>query len=257
LKAKYVITIIVLCYLSISTMTMTITYANEQKHSKIITVHEYRKDVTGDGKEETIKLKGIPFEAGSHFLKAVYATVATSTGKTFKLMYEPGYDPKLTFLDVNHDGVKDIFESSATGGSGGMMNYRINSIKGEEQSEIPLPPPLKLQGKFDQAFTASLKIMDTNQTFLINLRSRQKDYVRLGLYQKNGILNEPTELMIDPVAVYKPVKISGKKGYGLLGLQQVSGAYHADRIGTILSTWYYEHGRWQLIKTKWQVGNRS
>ena len=70
------------------------------------------------------------------------------------------------------------------------------------------------------------------------------------MYEKNGKLNEPTELMIDPIALFEIIKIN--EGYGLKSYRQVSGAYHADGIGTIETKWYFENGQWTPIDVQWK-----
>ena len=57
--------------------------------------------------------------------------------------------------------------------------------------------------------------------------------------------------MVDPYSTLKPIIIKEKEDpYGLKAIQQVSGAYHADGIAFVESTWYYENGKWNLIHTK-------
>jgi len=246
----------ILAFLFMSVSTVAIADAGDKAKISKVTIHQYDEDVTGDGKKDLIVLEGIPFETGSLYMKKIWAQITVSEGKKFRIPYEPGYEPEMQFADLNHDGVKDMLGSSNSGGSGGIIQYRLDTLKGGILKNLPMPTGLKLTGKFENALSASLKIENTNETYLIDLRKRKKDYIRLGIYQKDGTLNEPLELMIDPVAVFKQVKIKGKKGYGLTGYQQVSGAYHADKLGNVISTWYLKNGKWELVKAKWQVSQK-
>jgi hypothetical protein len=57
--------------------------------------------------------------------------------------------------------------------------------------------------------------------------------------------------MVDPFSTLKPVIVKTEdESYGLKGVQQISGAYHADGIAFVESTWYYENGKWNLMNTK-------
>ncbi|WP_018663584.1 hypothetical protein [Heyndrickxia acidiproducens] len=255
MKREYVLALLAFLFMSMS--TVAITYAGEQAQMKDASIHHYDEDITGDGKKDSIVLKGMPFEKRGRYLKKIRADISTSDGKAFRIDYEPGYEPALQFVDLNHDGVKDVLGFSESGGSGGIIRYRLDTFSGGVGKSLPLPPALKLAGKFEDVFAASLRMEDTKSTYFIDLRKRKDDYIRLGIYQHDGTLNEPLELMIDPVAVYKPQKVKGKKGFGLTGYQQVSGAYHADRLGTVVSTWYFEDGKWQLINAKWQRPHTS
>lgn len=64
---------------------------------------------------------------------------------------------------------------------------------------------------------------------------------------------EPTTLMIDPVAFFEVIDLEDKNEAGLKSYQQISGAYHADRIGTVESIWVYDKDKWILLKTALQT----
>ncbi|GIN58403.1 hypothetical protein J8TS2_27220 [Lederbergia ruris] len=218
---------------------------------------EYKHDVTGDGKADEIMVYGIPFKGDSPYYQKVWAEIMTSGGQKLKIDYEGGYEPKLDFADLNHDGVKDILYSSATGGSGGLYNYALHTAKGGKIKEIPLPTPLTIQGYFDQDFVAVIKIPGIEKPIILDLWNRRKDYISMGLYQKNGQLNEPTELMIDPIAFFEVIKIKGKNGYGLKGYRQISGAYHADGLGVVETDWYFENGKWHPVHIEWKAADQK
>ncbi|MEK3887999.1 hypothetical protein [Bacillus sp. FSL K6-3431] len=218
---------------------------------KAVALLEYDHDVTGDGVPNKITLYGIPFDENAKFYKKVWAEIALPDSKKIRIDYEGGYEPKLEFVDLNHDGVDDILYSSATGGSGGLYNYALHTVKNGELKEIPLPTPLDIEGTFENDFKAVIKIPGLKNPVILDLSSRKEEYISLGLFQKNGMLNEATELMIDPIAFFKIVKIENKKGFGLKSFRQVSGAYHADGLGTVEARWYYENGNWSLVDVKW------
>lgn len=213
---------------------------------------EYDHDVTGDGVPNKITLYGVLFEPDSIYYQKVWAEIELRDGKKVRIDYEGGYEPKLEFADLNHDGVDDILYSSGTGGSGGLYNYALHSLKDGQLREIPLPEPLQIEGAFQNDFKAVINIPGIKEPIVLDLSNRKEDYISLGLFQKNGMLNEPTELMIDPIAMFKIVKVDNKKGYGLKSYRQISGAYHADGLGTVETTWYYEDGKWNPIKVEWK-----
>ena len=151
---------------------------------------------------------------------------------------------------MNHDGIDDLLISIPTGGSGGISNYFLYTFKDFKLTKIAVPEPLFITSQFLNDYKATMTIDQTGETFTFDLQSRKKDYNRLGLYTK-GILNEPRELMVDPYSTLKPILLKEKGDtYGLKGIQQVSGAYHADGIAFVESTWYYEKGKWNLLKAK-------
>jgi hypothetical protein len=228
----------------------------EQPEMNQLTVNTYKVDVTGDGKKDNIQLKAIPFSPDALFSKEVWAEITTSNGSEIRIDYEGGYEPQIEFVDLNHDGIKDMFYTAATGGSGGLYDMALHTLADNKLLDLGLPEGLTIQAQFQNNYQATITFSDSNQSYTIDLSDRKEDYERLGIYT-DGELNEPMELMVLPIAFYEPVRIEGKSGKGLKGYQQISGAYKADVIGTAASYWYYENDEWNLIKIDWQEVSRE
>lgn len=232
----------------LNTFTFTAVYAFDNNNEKQLVLTEEKEDISGDGKDETIVLTGIPYEEGAAFLKEIQLQITGSNGKTYAIKLESGYEPAVTFVDLDHDGVEDLLISIPSGGSGGITNYSLFTFKDFQLKEIAAPDPLTITSQFLDHYQASITIDNTGQSYNFDLKDRKKDYDRLGIYHK-GKLNEPRELMVDPYSTLKPIIVKDNS-YGLKAIQQVSGAYHADGIAFIESTWYYENGKWNLLDTK-------
>lgn len=228
----------------------------EKPKNNELTVKSYSKDVTGDGKKDKIELKAIPFSPDALFLKEVWAEITTSKGSEIRIDYEGGYEPKIEFVDLNHDKIKDMLYSAATGGSGGLYHMDLHTLADNKLLDLGLPEDLTIQAQFQDNYKAVISFTDTNQSYTVDLKDRKDDYERLGIYT-DGKLNEPMELMVLPTAFYEPAKIKGKPGKGLKGYQQVSGAYKADGIGTAVSYWYYDEDKWNLVEIHWQEDSRQ
>jgi hypothetical protein len=226
-------------------------FAEEHDRPNVMAIVTYEEDVTGDKNKDTITLWGKPFEPGALFYKEIWAEIKTSEEKEFRIDYEGGYEPEIEFVDLDHDGVRDLLESSATGGSGGLYNYSLYTLAGSQKKEIAMPPDLSIEAYFENGYKGIITFNDTNESFTVNLSNRKEDYERLGIFQ-DGKLNEPTEMMVIPYAMFEPVKIKGEEGRGLRGVQRVSGAYQADAVGDVYSYWYYENGKWNLTDIQWE-----
>jgi hypothetical protein len=226
-------------------------FAEEHTQRNVLAITTYEEDVTGDKEEDKITLWGRPFEPGSLFYKEIWAEIETSEEGKFRIDYEAGYEPEIQFFDLNHDGVKDLLESSATGGSGGLYNYSLYTLADNIKDEIGMPPALSINAYFENDYKGVITFNDTNESFTVDLGSRKEDYDRLGIYQ-DGKLNEPTEMMVIPYAMFEPVEIKGKEGLGLRGVQEISGAYHADGVGNVYSYWYYANEAWELVDIEWE-----
>ncbi|MBB6447404.1 hypothetical protein [Bacillus benzoevorans] len=246
MKKEFGLVLIALFFLSLNN-TFTAVYALDKDGKEVVLIEE-KADISGDGKEDTIFLKGIPYEEGASYLKEIFLQITGSNGKSERVELEGGYEPGVTFVDLNHDDIEDMLISIPSGGSGGMTNYSLFTYKDFQLKEIAPPDPLTITSQFLDQYQAKITIENTGQSYNFDLKSRKNDYDRLGIYQ-NGKLNEPRELMVDPYSTLKPVKINDNS-YGLKAIQQISGAYHADGIAFIESTWNYENGKWLLLDTK-------
>ncbi|ASK64402.1 hypothetical protein CFK37_12500 [Virgibacillus phasianinus] len=223
----------------------------KSKTPESTTIHTYKEDVTGDDQKETVVLKAIPFSKDSSYYQKIWAVIKDSRSKKWEVQYGGGYEPTLQFYDLNHDDVTDIYYQSPTGGSGGLYSYQLNTLKDEKLTKIELPVQRYVKGKFLENFRVFISLTPGNKPIYVDVKDRTNAYTRLGIYNKNGALLKPASLMIDPIAFYEPVLISKSKGYGLKSYQQISGAYHADQLGTIETLWYFEKGKWIILTTKW------
>lgn len=232
-------------FMSLSAMTGVYAF-EEGQGLEVISKHQ--KDVTGDGQPDTIYIKGAPFEPGAVFLKDILLEIHASNGEVYKMDLEGGYEPSIKFRDLNHDTILDMFVAVQTGGSGGLSNYSLYTLKDFKLTNLTVPAPLVIQSEFLNGYKANLTIQNTNESYQFDLRSRAKEYERLGLYH-NGKLNEAAELMVLPYGTLKPVQVDGLK-LGLKGSQKISGAYNADSIAYVESTWVYDLSGWKLLDTK-------
>ncbi|MBY0096097.1 hypothetical protein [Mesobacillus maritimus] len=231
----------------LSLIAATVYAADKQAQNEIV---QELMDVTGDGKDDTITITGVPFEEGSLFLKEISMKIKTSEGEKFHTELEGGYEPSLAFKDFNHDGVKDVLVRVETGGSGGTSNYELYSFKDAKQVDMGVPEPLTIISQFEEGYKASIQIEETGKLYTFNLFDRKEKYDRLGLYQ-NGKLNEPMELMVLPYSTLKPVFVHEKQ-IGFKGVQRISGVGNVDTIGFVESSWILENGEWKQTDTKVQ-----
>jgi hypothetical protein len=257
MRKEFGLVLLALLFLSINAITgaYAVEDIGDEKESQVHnqekqTLIKEEADVSGDGKPDTIKITGIHYEEGSSYLKEIYLEIKGSNGNHYRTELDSGYEPTLELVDLNHDGIKDMFISIPTGGSGGISNYFLYTLKDFILTDIGIPEPLQITSQFLDNYKAAMAIDNTGETYTFDLQSRKKDYNQLGLYT-NGVLNEPRELMVDPYSSLKPFQVKDREEqYGLKGIQQISGAYHADGIAFIESSWFYENGKWNLLNTK-------
>lgn len=241
--------LLLLLFLSLDIYSINGQENNENPEFEVIKTYE--EDLTGNGVKEVIELKGMLFSPDSNYYRDLVAVITTSENNVWEIPYMGGYNPNLAFIDLNHDKVNDIFFQSATGGSGGLYQYHLHTLIHNKLAELPLPEQPFVKGKFQDGFKVEVTISPDLEPTIVNVKDKEDEYVRLGIYNKEGKLLQKTSAMVDPIAFLEPKFISKSKGYGLKSYQQVSGAYHADQLGTVESLWYFDRDKWILLQTKW------
>ncbi|MFJ7726309.1 hypothetical protein ACIQXV_09105 [Neobacillus sp. NPDC097160] len=238
--------LVIVSFFLLSITAITGVYAVEEK-AKVITISEEKADISGDGIDEVILLKGVPYQDDDSYLKEIYIEVAGSNGKVITFPLESGSKAALQLTDLNHDGIKDIFANVLTGGSGGIVNNYLYSLKNFVHTDLTIPEPLEMDAKFLNGYKAEIKLKQTGKSYLFDLKDRKKYYKKLGFYYK-GKLNEPTELSVNPYNSLKPIPL-GDGNMGLKGVQRVTGVANADTIALVESTWTYKNGQWKLLNS--------
>jgi len=238
--------LVIVSFFLMSLTAITGVYAIEET-TKVITISREKADITGDGKEEEIFLKGIPYQKDDSFLEKIYIELSASNGKKYTYPLESGTKAALHIVDLNNDEVKDVFASVLTGGSKRIVQNYSYTVKNFVQTKLALPEPLEMDSHFLNGYKAEIKLIKTGQSYLFDLKDRQKYYKKLGLYY-HGKLNEPTELTVNPFSSLQPIPVENNK-IGLLGEQRITGISNADVIASVKSTWSYDHGHWKLEGT--------
>jgi hypothetical protein len=228
-----------------SLTAITGVYAIEET-TKIVTISKEKADISGDGKEEEILLKGVSYQKEDTFLEKIYIDISASNRKKYTFPLESGTKAALQLVDLNDDGVKDVFASVLKGESERIVQNYSYSMKNFVHTNMALPEPLEIDSHFLNGYKAEIKLAKTGQTYLFDLKDRRKYYKKLGLYY-HGKLNEPTELIVNPFSSLQPIPVENNK-VGLLGEQRVSGIANADMIATVESTWSYIQGHWKLVR---------
>ncbi|WP_019156755.1 hypothetical protein [Robertmurraya massiliosenegalensis] len=245
MKKEILVVIFALFFMSITAITGAYAIDESEKMKVILEEHE---DLTGDGKEENIIVKGEPIDEENSLFKKMTIEVVDNQGGNHQIELEEGVSPHLTFQDLNQDGVKDMLVSVSNSGSGEVTNHYLYALKDDSVTDLTVPDPLVIQSQFLDGYKAKINIDNNHKSHKFNLKNRAEDYENSGLYY-NGILNEPMELMVHSYNKLEPVKLNGSK-LGLKGRQTISGVHQGDVIGDVESTWEYKNGEWILVSTK-------
>lgn len=219
-------------------------YAQEKELYRLV---EEKADVTGDGKEDFISVKGTPKEKG--FYEHVYFEIETSSGLKHIIMQEGGYQPQLDIRDLNHDGLDDLFISVPVDLEMNKANYYFYSFKDDAIQEFSVPDSLIIQSELLDDYKGRIMVDgEKKETYMLDFGSMAAEYEKLGIYQ-NGVLNEPTELNVMPYSKFEPT-IDKDGRHALKETQKINGIANKDVIALVEAIWSFEKGEWVLVDTK-------
>ncbi|MES1041043.1 hypothetical protein [Peribacillus simplex] len=230
-------------------ISLFLSYQAVEAHDKNFQVDgtyiSTKRDVTGDQKIDIIQVRGLPLEEGSKFLKKIELSVE-SNRRTISVPLEAGYTPDLKVADLNNDGVQDVLVTVLKEGRERLITSYPYTFKDGKVKELEVPPSVPVIAQFLDGYKAEI-IIEGQKPVVIDVSSRKQAYDELGIY-RNGKLNEPTELLVDPYSSLDPKTVFGK-GKGLMGVQNVKGSDGRLPILKIKSVWKYDNG-WQLVKAQ-------
>lgn len=208
-------------------------------------------DVNGDRIPDNVFLMGTKTPE-SPFIQNI--TLAVRDGRTGKitrvtLSENAGYNPRLFLGDFNGDGVKDIFITIDSGGSGAFTYDYIYSF-------IDNTPKLMFNSNdYNEEYNYTVTYKDNykvevvseknNNRFIIDISLKGQDYLS-EIYDENGRLKEPISGFVNPVSGLYPVDFNGDGVYELLAYQKIAGRYNADALGYILNTLKWSEDSFEL-----------
>lgn len=225
------------------------------QEDNVYVIDASKADVTGDGVEDQVILVGAKLESPQDIYSENIAIIVKEgkTEKYLKNTYDKfnGYvgEKSLFIGDFTGDQVSDVMVTAGTGGTGGYMNHLIVTFK-DNQSKIVFDEEdnlgIKIDGEYIDGFKAAINVKELHRDFLLDLSVNKDDYIKLGIYDENGkILNE-TKPYMGPFINLKPSFIDSDGVHMLKGTQRIVGAWNADSLSFVESTWKYEEGDWQI-----------
>lgn len=221
-------------------------------------LHTYEEDITGDGLKDHILLRGELFSNGGNYYHRIWTEIQTANNSNMEVHFGGGYEPAIQFVDLNHDRIKDVFYQSPADDSRGLYQYELFTFANNKKEPIPLPDQPYVTGEFMDGYKVRINLSPHDKPIILSLKDRDIDYVQFGIYNKRGkVIKSPNSVMIDRIALFEPVYLSDRKGYGLKSYKHISGVSPADRLGTIETLWYYENGNWIALQTEWKNSSKK
>ena len=161
------------------------------------TITQAREDVTGDGIPDRVWLSGYQETEGGMWqgIQLRIQDGASCRETRLSLPEDTGYNPRLTLCPLTGRDRMDILTS--------VDRYTVQVYSRANQAE-----------------------------YRLCLRNPE---AIAGLYDQEGRLTTPRQGMADPLGLVVPLSLQGDGRWELLAAQELSGLYHADRLGTMFN----------------------
>jgi hypothetical protein len=230
-------------------VTRTIRFPAEAPTDKVI--DEATGDVTGDQRLDQVILTGRKTE-GSPYIEGISLSIKEGgTSKVWRIrLPEPsGYNPRISLADFTGSGYKDVLVQIDSGGSGAFTYDDIYHFEKGEFRPIFNSEHFNEQWTYTVDFMPDYKLRVTssanNQTYTIDISGRDQTYLNQ-IYRSDGTLIKPVQGFVDPISGLYPVDTDRDGKYSLMTFQGVSGLYHADRYGYMVSILSWNGNGWTL-----------
>lgn len=224
------------------------------QHGQLIS--EAIGDIDGDGVDEVVDLMGNPVVDGSSFMGDMYLVareVNAANPSKVKYYYRPrdlgGYNAYLTLADVTGNGWPNIIIAAPSGGSGGMVSYRILDVQDGKMEEIFGPEENKgvsMVGTYLPDYQVKLSFPNLTQDIILDVSNEKEAYRNLNVYNADGSLKDsglrPT---IQNLSQLSALDVNGDGMDEVVTLQKVVGVTNSDSLGVVRTVWDYRAGGWQ------------
>lgn len=213
-------------------------------------------DIDGDGVDEVVDLMGNPAVEKSSFMGDLYL-IAREFGprgqNRVKYYYRPqnlgGYNAYLTLADVTGDGYPDVIIASPSGGSGGMVSYRILDVIDGKFQEIFGQEEncgVSMAGTYLPGWRARLSFPTLKQDITLDLANEKDAYRNLNVYNEDGSLKESgLRPYIQNLSQLSALDVNGDGVDEVVTIQKVLGVLNADPLGFVRTVWEYRAGGWE------------
>lgn len=210
-------------------------------------------DVTGDGIMDWVFLTGTK-QPDSVYLTNIQLVIRygrTNQFQAFALSENAGYEPTIWLGDLTGNGVKDIFITIQSGGSGGILFAYVYSYMEGRMVKIFDSIQFNDQHAYEVHYADDYKVnvlsSNPRKKYTLDLQYKGQDYLN-EIYNSNGTLKEPIEGWVDPIGGLYPIDLTGDGHYYLLGMQQIAGRYHADGLGYVENLLHFDGRQFTIVR---------
>lgn len=240
---------LIIILLFILSIPYNVVDANKDIINEVKIIEVYNEDITGDGFNEVIKLKGERLTKESKYFQHIWAEITSKEGDNWVIPYGQGYQPSLSFIDLNHNSQKEILFHATLKENTETSLKHIHSLLKNTFIELKIPTHKYVHGSFQDNFRAEIFLLPNHPPEIIDLETSKEQYTDLGIYNNKGQLQKDTSIKQSNVTKAIPISPSDRQGNGMETTEQIYGINDNDLLGIVKTRWYYENDQWINLQT--------
>ena len=218
-------------------------------------------DVDGDGAMEKVMLMGSPIVEKSSYMGNLYIVSMDPHTNKIKGFVRPkdlgGYNAYLSLADVTGSGSPEVLVTAPSGGTAGIVDYRIIDFSGKEPREIFTKDNnrgVSMVGSFLPDFKARLYFPGISKEVIVDLADEKEQYEHLSVYNKDGSLKASgVEPFVQDISSLVTLDINDDGIDDVITTQKVFGGTNVNGLGYVRTVWEYRAGTWQQRKVAFQT----
>ena len=219
-------------------------------------------DVDGDGVEEEINLMGSPIVSKSKFYGDIYLISKDKANGKIKGYLRPvdlgGYNPYLTLADVTGNGVDNILIVANTGGSGGIIDYRIADFSDKDGTKEIFTKEnnkgIDMVGEFLPDYKAKLSFPSIKRNIEVDVSDNSSLYNHANVYTQEGdVKSSGIRPYVQDLSALSLLDIDNDGVEEVITTQRVVGATNSNTLANVITTWKYLAKTWQPQKIRFQT----
>ena len=231
--------LLVFSLLFISTFSLNYVRAEQGEKERVI-IYQTAINACGDEEVETVVLSAVKKE-GSPLYEDIKITVfENKSGKlisTLRPHINLGYNPTVTPIDFDGNGVHELYYTAKTNQSSGVSSFYVFGCDNEEFSTFYdfETDVFQISAKYENYY--KVKLNCEKESFIVDISSKDINYLTK-LYDEKGKLYKECKLSLSSVKSVIPAYLSDKGGYNLYIIREVFGYDSSDvicRVATSLS----------------------
>lgn len=232
-------------------------YSNYKLSDKTYSIQEALMDLDGDKKKEFVTLLGKRVDGNGLYFEDIKLLIEVDKNKMGLIIPLPkeinsGFMPKFSLIDFTGDKTPELLIELPTGGSGGIINCVVYTLKNSKAKVIFDSGQnylAEIEGYYQKGFKAEIRIKNSKISQTFDLSNSKEDLIQLGAFNKYGEVQKTNDIWLNSFGQLKAIDIDKDGTLELQTVQAIKASANYFTVGYIMSYWKWKKDRFVLTKS--------